>query len=343
MRCDEPVRQFDPWRGTMRRTIGLDIHKRETQACIMTKTGRVVEEKRFPTRRLAFRAELAKYSGSSVVIESVGFHRPVVKWFQELKLEVHVADPTRIPKPAKKTDKKDAKHLANLHRLNALPESYLAPEETQRLRDLARHRMFLGQQAARLKTKVRHDLLKHGHFDIEETGELKRGREALVELGIPEITSTIAMLAPIEDEIRAFQKRLEDYATNDANATLLMTIPGVGAYTASLILAEIGDIKRFEHRDDVGAYAGLTPGKHQSGDTDADLAITKRGNHILRWISVEAARNHTQHCGTSALTLRHKRISKRRGPKKAMVATARNLLAIIHVMLTRHEEFNVKP
>lgn len=327
----------------MRRTIGLDIHKRETQACIMTKTGRIIEEKRFPTRRGAFREELAKYAGSSTVIESVGFHRPVAKWLLEMEHEVHLADPTQIPKPAKKTDKKDAKHLANLHRLSALPESYLAPEETQRLRDLARHRMFLGQQAASLKTKIKHDLLKHGHFDLEETVELKRGRAELVNLGIPEITSTLNMLAPIEEEIRTFQKRLEDYATTDANAQLLMTIPGVGAYTASLILAEIGDVTRFAHRDDLGAYAGLTPGRHQSGDEDHDLEITRRGNHVLRWISVEAARNHVKHCPDSELTRRYKRLAKKRGQNKAMVATARNLLAIMHVMLTRKEEFKLKP
>lgn len=327
----------------MRRTIGLDIHKRETQACIMTKTGRVIEAKRFPTRRSAFQAELAKYAGSSTVIESVGFHRPVAKWLQELGHEVHLADPTQIPKPAKKTDKKDAKHLANLCRVNALPESYLAPEEVQLLRDLARHRMFLGQQAASLKTKLKHDLLKHGHFDLEENAELKRERETLVKLGIPEITSTLAMLSPVEEQIRLFQKRLEDYATNDTNARLLMTIPGIGAYSASLILAEIGDVTRFAHRDDIGAYAGLTPGRHQSGDEDRDLEITRRGNHILRWISVEAARNHIKHCPNSELTQRYKRLSKKRGQNKAIIATARNLLAIIHVMLTRKQEFKLKP
>jgi transposase len=327
----------------MRRTIGLDIHARETQACIMTRAGKIVEEKRFPTRRGVFERELAKYAGSETVIESVGFHRPIAKWLHELGHEVHLADPTQIPKPAKKTDKKDAKHLANLQRLSALPESYLAPEETQKLRDLARHRMFLGQQAARLKTKIRHDLLKHGEFDLEDTVELKRQRETLVKLDIPEITSTLNMLAPIELEINTFQRRLESYATSSEQARLLMTIPGVGAYTASLVLAEIGDVNRFAHRDDIGAYAGLTPGKHQSGDTDMDLEITKRGNHILRWIAIEAARNHVRNCPESELTQRYRRLTKTRGERKAIVATARNLLAIIHVMLTRNQEFKVKP
>lgn len=327
----------------LRRTIGLDIHKRETQACIMTKSGRVLETKRFPTRRGAFEKELGKYAGSSTVIESVGFHRPVAKWLSDLDHEVHLADPTQIPKPAKKTDKKDAKHLAHLFRVNALPESYLAPEETQRLRDLARHRMFLGQQAARLKTKIRNDLLKHGEFDLEDSVELKRQRATLEALGIPEVTSSLNMLAPIEAEIREFQRRLEEYATNDERAKLLMTIPGVGAYTASLLLAEIGDVKRFVHYDDIGAYAGLTPGKHQSGDEDRDLAITRRGNQILRWIAVEAARNHVKHCPDSALTLRYKRLAKKRGQNKAIIATARNLLAIIHVMLTKNEAFKVNP
>lgn len=327
----------------MRRTIGLDIHKRETQACIMTSTGKVIEEKRFPTRPADFKRELAKYAGASTIIESVGFHRPVAKWLQELDHEVHLADPTRIPKPAKKTDKKDAKHLANLHRWGSLPESYLAPEETQRLRDLARHRMFLGQQAARLKTKIAHDVLKHGHFDHEGAVATKSGREELAAMKIPEVSSSLNMLQAIEEEIRTFQKEIESYATHNENAKLLMTIPGVGAYSASLMLAEIGDVSRFLQKDDIGAYAGLTPGKHQSGDVDQNLGITKRGNQVLRWIAVEAARNHVKHCADSELSLRFKRLAKKRGSHKAVIATARNLLTIIHVMLTRKEAFKLKP
>lgn len=327
----------------MRRTIGLDIHKRETQACIMTSTGKVLEEKRFPTRRADFRRELGKFAGAHTIIESVGFHRPVAGWLIELDHEVHLADPTKIPKPSKKTDKKDARHLADLHRLNALPESYLAPEETQRLRDLARHRMFLGQEAARLKTKIAHDVLKHGHFDLEGAQATKSGREKLESLRIPEVSSCLTMLRAVENEIKAFQEELESYATENENAKLLMTIPGVGAYSASLLLAEIGDVSRFEERDDLAAYAGLTPGKHQSGDTDLNLPITKRGNDILRWIAVEAARNHIIRCPDSELTARHQRLAKKRGSRKATVATARNLLTIIHVMLTRREAFKLKP
>lgn len=327
----------------MRRIIALDIHKHETQACVMNEDGTVLEEKRFPTSEKAFRSNLRKHGAGAAIIESVGFHRPVARWLQKQGHEVHIAHAGGIPKPKVKTDKKDARHLGNLYRSNLLPESYLAPEEVQRLRDLARQRQFIGQESRRLKTKLMHDLQKHGHFVDKNPYENANGRAWLKKLDLPEITSTVNILEKVTEELRTFEKKLEAETTQSEDARRLMTIPGVGAYTAMLVLAEVGDFSRFKHKDAVAAFAGLGVQQMQSGDNDKRGSITKQGNSLLRWALVETVHNHLRHCPESALSKRHYRLAEKKGSKKATIATARVMLTIMYTMTVKREDFQVNP
>ena len=327
----------------MRYVIALDIHKRETQAYIVDEAEKLCAEKRFRTLRASFRRVLSKYPEGDAIIESVGFHRPVAAWLKELGYTVHLAHTGRIPKPRVKTDRKDAKHLARLFRGGALPEAYLPVEEVQRLRDIARQRQFLGQQARQLKSKIRQDLNKHGHFVEKSPLDTALGRNWLQRLDFPEINSALALLAAVEDQIEDFEERIRVESRDLPEAKLLTSIPGVGPYTALLILAEVADFSRFANKDAVAAYAGLAVRQQQSGDSDKRGSITKEGSGLLRWALVEAARNHVMHCPESALSRRHKRLAKRRGNKKAVVATARVMATVMYTMVKRNEEFRLDP
>lgn len=333
-----------PWRDRwMRYTVALDVHKRETQACIANADGKVVQEKRFRTSPKAYKRALNRYRDGDAILECVGFYRPVAKWLGELGYTVHLAHVGKIPKPRLKTDKKDARHLLRLWRGDALPEAYLPPDEVQRLRDIARHRQFLGQQSRRLKTKVKHDLYKHGHFVNENPIETEKGRHFLRKLDAPELQSTLLLYERVEEEIKAIQKRIESETTELPEARLLTTMPGIGAYTALLILGEVGDFARFETGDQLAAYAGLVPSQHQSGDTDRKGGITKEGNPILRWALVEAARNHVRVCKNSRLAHRFERLAKTKGYAKAVTATARLLATVLKAMIDQQEAFKVNP
>jgi transposase len=326
----------------MRHTISLDVHKRETQACIADGDGVVVAEKRFRTTEKSYRRALKKYEGD-VVLEAVGFYRPVAKWLDGLGYDVHLAHVGRVPKARQKTDRKDARRLLTLWRGDALPEAYLPPEEVQRLRDVARHRQFLGQESRRLKTKLMHDLYKHGHFVEENPVETERGRAWLRTLDAPEIRSTLGLWERVKAEIDAFQARIDAETTDLPEAKLLMTVPGIGAYTALLILAEVGDFSRFPSGDRLAAYAGLVPSQHQSGDADRRGSITKEGNPTLRWALVEAARNHVRLCPDSSIAQRYVRLAQTKGHGKAMTATARQLCTVLWSMMARKEVFQVNP
>lgn len=324
-------------------TIGLDIHKRETQACVTDETGRVVAEKRFRTRSASFRQALREFGPATTIIESVGFHRPVAKWLAQQGHSVVLAHVGNQRRPRIKSDRRDAENLARQFHVQALTMAYLAPEETQLVRDLARHRKLLGEHAASWKNKIAHDLQKHGHFWEDNPVHTQAGRRKLRKLAIPEILSSLTILEALEAEIAAYQEKLDAYSTKNPAAKRLMTVPGIGAYTATLILAEVGDFSRFENKEDIGAYAGLVPSRHQSGDHDRAGHITKRGNDTLRWALVEAARNHVLRCSDSQITKRYQRLKSTRGHSIAITAAARNLGGVLWAMVTQETDFQVNP
>ena len=113
---------------------------------------------------------------------------------------------------------------------------------------------------------------------------------------------------------------------------VIKTAPGVGVVTTEVVISELGDVTRFRNSKAVVAYAGLAPVVRQSGGKKAkDLAISKEGSGLLRWVLVEAS---WRTVDTSPKWRRFfERISKRRGARRAIVAVARKLLCLIYAML----------
>jgi hypothetical protein len=117
-----------------------------------------------------------------------------------------------------------------------------------------------------------------------------------------------------------------------------MTIPGVGPIVASLVLAAIGDIRRFETPQQLASYFGLTPKVRQSGDGPARHGrISKQGNASVRKMLVEAA--WSARTAPGPLRAFFARISAKRGTSTAIVATARKLAMLIWHVLTKEQEY----
>lgn len=323
--------------------IGADVHRRETQLYFLPDDGSRGRELRVPTREKAIQRALKNVAGP-VVLEAVGFYRPIAAWLAKGGREVHLANPRLIPKPKVKTDKKDAKHLAKLLKADILPESWIAPEEIEKLRDLVRHRRFLGEECGRLKTKIKADLLKHGHFYETNPADTKKGREIARKHNIPEVTSSLRLLEHIEEETTIADRNIRQEADKRDDVKLLMTIPGVGAQTALGIYAEVGDFSRFPTPEKLASYAGLAIQQEQSGDRDRRGRITKEGNTLLLTLLVEAAHNHIMHCEDSQIVQKFKRKKERDdNTKRAYIAAARALLHAMHAMIRTKTEFQVNP
>jgi len=107
------------------------------------------------------------------------------------------------------------------------------------------------------------------------------------------------------------------------DAQLIATIPGIGFYGALLIMAEIDDVHRFRHSENLCAYAGLVPTVRQSASSVKYGSISKDGSAYLRWILTESVHVHTRHSPDSQLSLFHARLMKRKGRRIATVAASR--------------------
>ncbi len=119
-----------------------------------------------------------------------------------------------------------------------------------------------------------------------------------------------------------------------------MTAPGVGAVVVLTYRAAIDQPHRFVHSRAVGAHVGLTPRRHQSGETDYDGGSSKSGDAMLRTMLYEAAHTLlTQSRSSSWLKAWGMRVARRRGMRRAIIAVARRLAVILHRMWINGTDF----
>lgn len=249
-----------------------------------------------------------------------------------------------IAKAVIKDDPIDSKALANLARLNYLPIAYAAPREIRDLRTYIRHRDWLITQRTRAKNRT-HAVLAYYNL-VSPVADLfgTKGREYLDEV-LPTIRpaarrvvlDSLALIDHLNEDIDELENELKLTPEQKKKVKLLSTVPGVGRLTAITILAEIGDIQRFDNPKALCNWAGLTPRVRKSDRTVRHGRISKQGSSYLRAAMTRAA---TVASRTSKRWYQvHERLAPRCGKKGAKVAVARRLLTVVYFMLKRNEPY----
>lgn len=159
-----------------------------------------------------------------------------------------------------------------------------------------------------------------------------------VTASIPGLGEAVASLLHaregLVDGIRQLDRQLKMISSVSPACQALMSIPGVGVQTSAAFAAAVDDARRFKRSRTAGAYFGLVPRRHQSGELDWTGRITKQGDSTVRKLLYEAANSIlTRTRQTFALKSWALKIAKRRGLRKARVALARRLAVIMHAML----------
>jgi transposase len=145
------------------------------------------------------------------------------------------------------------------------------------------------------------------------------------------INGCLRVINSLNAEINTVSKRILLLAKEDEMAKLLMTIPGIGYYSALRIVNEAGDINRFPDSYHLCSYAGLIPSTHSSGGvTHYGSSISKAGSKYLRWIMLECVHAHIRAEKNSNISQFYHRISKKKGNSKAAVAAAAKLLKVVY-------------
>jgi transposase len=331
----------------MTQYVGIDWAYRRAQWCAMSERGTITEEGKLPADEDGL-AKLVLRLGTDVkaCVEMMSGAVWVRDRLQACGWEVQVADARKVKAVAPlacKTDKVDARVLAELCRRQLVPALWVPTLQERALRELLRRRMHLVRLRTSAMNRTFGLLTQWGlRIPLERLRE-PQAVELLERHGMPavwrdSIAEALAVIDMLDERIAPLERELWPLARADWRALLLQTIPGVGRLLGLTIANEIGDVARFASARRLVGYSGLTPGVKQSGQSSRTGPLSKAGSKTLRWAAVEAAQSAWRESNPwHALYLETKRRYKKSNPAKSAVAR-KVLIAAWHV-LSREEPF----
>ncbi len=330
--------------------IGLDLSRRRLDYHALDAHGQTIAVDAVPPDVDGLRHLAARFPGEQVraVVESMNGARFVHDQLELLGWDVEIADAVRakgLAPLACKTDRTDARVLAELCWRDLVPAIWLPDPSVRQERERARFRLHLVRHRTSLKNRVHAILVTHGVPCPVSDLFGARGRALLERLPLPEpwrgsVEASLRLLDQLGQEIVACERELQRLGADHRYVPLLLTIPGVGWVLAYTIAGEIGTIERFATPTKLTGYTGLCPRVYQSGESDRRGSLSKHGPRYLRWALIEAT---THACRHPAYATRYqrtaRRLGKQRGPKVARVQLARTLAHAIWHMLTHNRPF----
>ena len=316
--------------------IGLDTHRETIHGTALNKNGNIIYSAEFANTKEALHEFMKEFPSWNTVIaiEACNFWRGCYKILKEMGYTIKLANPVTCHKIAheKKTDKVDSKILADLTRVNYLPEVYIPTDEINALRDVTRHKIHFTRFKVRTQNKIKSCLSRSG-ISYKEDLWNKEGIQWLKELKNYEINSYLELYKTIQKEEQTIKNKIDKIAKAKEETAFLETIPGIGYFGASLIYAEIGDIHRFPTVKHLHAYSGVAPGIYQSG-TKTRMPSRKSVNYWLKWITIQCAGRLTlKNTKPSKLRNYYFKVRNKKGWKTARKATARKLLTVVWYVL----------
>ena len=338
--------------------LALDLGKFKTMCCLFDSNSRAYEFLTATTDRHYLSTIFKNHKVDLVVMEACG----PSGWINDLAVSHgHKTlvcstneDAWKWSNVKRKTDKDDALKLARMAAMRELKAVHMPSEAIREFRSLVKYRKTLDSRVNKSKCTIRAWFVNHG-ITID-TGEKawNTGRALIdsyrkpleqcsdTELWQGELDLELTQLDSLTEKLELVVKRLELIGKNDPRVTRIRTIPGVGPRTAEILVACIDDPHRFSNGRQVSAYFGLVPKQYQSGETDRNGRITKRGNPLARTILVECAWSSLRY-NTWAKAI-YDRVSGKQKTrrKKAAVALARKISVIAWALLRDEKDWEPK-
>jgi transposase len=263
---------------------------------------------------------------------------------------VIIADPNFAPMYGTrarrvKTDKRDTRTLAEALRLGAYRIAHrLSPERRHVRAELAVREALVRTRTryiALAKALVRRDGLRVASSEAHLVAQ----RIAALELSdslAAELRPLFEILAPINEQIAAADRRITALMPTDPAVAILQSAPSIGPITAAAIVATIDDVTRFASAHQFEAFLGLVPGERSSGEKRRIGRITKAGNTRARYLLVEAGWRilRSNDADTAALRAWALGIADRRGKRIGVVALARRLAGVLYAMWRDGRQFD---
>jgi transposase len=331
--------------------VGIDLHQ---NTCFLyaldDQTGEICLDQAVPSERQALLdclAPLPERGDLRLVLEACGF---AGYWWDVLQpygevVAVHPKQVKGYKGEKRKNDRRDADFLVALSQVNRLPRAYLGSTEERDLKDLLRYRVGLVRIQSRLRVRLRNVAQRYGTTLKASDADSPKARRLWADWPLRPthrliVDQLLAVLEQIGRRLTVVEEQILARARPDRRVELLDSLPGLDYFGALLVAAELGDWRRFHSAAAVACFAGLVPRERASGGRIERGPITKEGSPYLRWIMVQAA----LHADKSPRLQRlQERVAKRRGPLRARVAVAREMLEIAWHLLRTDRPYEERP
>jgi transposase len=319
----------------MGRFIGVDLHKKSfTVSFFDADTGRH-KLRSYKLKEIdTFRKDLRKED--IVGVEAVGNTRYFVEKIMDFVGEVKVVNPSQfavIGKSVKKTDKRDARLIAEFLSKGMIPEVKLKEKIASQLNSIANTRDKFVKLRTVLKNKIHNILNSYG---IDSNREEFSSRGALRHVLSHELDSVVKtelevivnQIEHLDKGIKKLDKELEEIGKGLDGFDNITSIKGIGNKSGAILLSVIGDINNFSSEKKLASYFGIVPRVNQSSDKVKYGHITKRGSKLGRTTLVQCTLVAIKY--SAYLKGFYERIKAKKGSGKAIIATSKKLLGIIY-------------
>lgn len=320
--------------------IAIDLGGKESQVCIRSSEGKILEQKRVRTAKLE--AYLKDRPKSRVIVETSAEAFAIADGALRQGHEAKVVPATLAPALGvgarrTKNDVRDAQALSEVSTRIELPSVHIPSLISRERKAMCAIRDSLIETRTNLVNSVRGWL--RTQLRRPRTGAVstfpKRVRAILLnrEEGMPMfIERALLAIEALTAQIKEADAELESLAKEDETCRCLMTVPGVGPATSIRFAAAIDDIQRFSSAHSVESYLGLTPGEDSSSLRQRRTGITKAGPKQTRRVLVQAAWSLFRTRPRDSIVLWAKQIAERRGKRIAAIALARKLAGVLYAI-----------
>lgn len=326
--------------------VGIDLHPSNMVNVAINDNGKLVREEKMKTTPAALAGFFDHVDAPvQAVVESTSNWYWLADWCEahEIPLTLAHAKMTKAISYAKvKTDKVDARTLAELLRVGLVPEAHKLMGARRDLRELTRGRLRMVERRERLQSSVWNLTAKY-NVEVGPIGWqypdrlLERLRPQLPAAVHLELECVIRQVVQLQTHIRSLEEAIDGQQAPAEQLELLFPIPGIGRVVGWTILAEIGDIRRFPTAKKFVSYCRLVPGSADSGGSRRHKSGSKDGNKYLRLAFGQAAVVAYSRYGP--VKKFYKKITRRSGRQVGRTVVAKELAKIVWHLLTKQEPY----
>jgi transposase len=329
--------------------IGLDVHKLNTVYAVKDWNGETITKGKVATRYEDLSMVLKAYlKDSMIIVEASTSYYKLYRDFKDNNYDIRVANVIKIRRLIGKDDEVDAIRLADMARLNTLPESYIPDKKIQNLRNLVHLYHKLIGSSTRLKNQIHAVIDKEGlRLDSKSPFTKKWCKELqgkLASIDSIELRYSLEMQQDIEKRVENLKAEILGFVNINFSKEyyLLLSIAGIGETLAPYILADVLPINRFENKKKLRRYAGVIPITSKSdGKIYATYLPKTSSRKLLRYALVEAANLGVRKKDSNLQKYYNK---KRKGRKhgQAVMCVASTLSDLVYTVLDSNKPYEEK-